>query len=283
MVTIFALTAAVLYGSADFLGGAAARRADTLAVLAVSAPIGALIMIAAALVAGGPVQWGGVGWAIAGGAIGGAGLIVFYKGLATGPMSVVAPVSALVSTLLPVGVAIAWGERQPPGVYAGALLCLAAIALVSMEGRGPGRPRGWRGSARAVGYGTVAGVSFGMFFLFLRNAGQAGVVWPVTAARLAGTAVILTIAAWQGIRPGARALGNRILAAAAGSGIADAVANLCYVLATRAGLFGMAVILTSLYPGITVLLARFVLGERMHAWQRAGLGLAAAGIVLVTL
>ncbi len=74
----------------------------------------------------------------------------------------------------------------------------------------------------------------------------------------------------------------RLLAATAGSGILDATANICYVLATRAGLFGLAVVLTSLYPGITVLLARFVLNERMRLPQRLGLLLAAAGVVLVT-
>ncbi len=75
----------------------------------------------------------------------------------------------------------------------------------------------------------------------------------------------------------------RLLAATVGSGILDATANICYVLATRADLFGLAVVLTSLYPGITVLLARFVLHERMRVPQRAGLLLAAAGVVLVTI
>ena len=66
------------------------------------------------------------------------------------------------------------------------------------------------------------------------------------------------------------------------SGVIDAAANVCYVLATRAGLFGLAVVITSLYPGVTVLLARLLLGERMRWLQRAGLLLAAAGVVLVT-
>lgn len=283
LVTIFALAAAVLYGSADFLGGTAARRAHTLAVLTVAAPFGALIMAVVAVVAGGPLHLGGLGWAVAGGATGGCGLIVFYQGLATGPMSVVAPVSALVSTLLPVGVAAAWGERQRPAVYAGALVCLVAIVLISLEGRATGRPGGWQGTARALGYGVAAGIGFGLFFLFLRNAGQSGVFWPVTAARVGGTAVVLGAAAWKGIGPDWRAMHPRILTAAVLSGATDAVANVCYVLASRHGLLGMAVILTSLYPGITVLLARFVLGERMRVVQRLGLLLAGAGVVLVTL
>lgn len=283
MVTIFALAAAVLYGSADFLGGAASRQAHTLAVLAVSAPAGAVIMLAVAVLAGGPLQAGGLGWAVAGGSVGAAGLIVFYEGLAVGPMTVVAPLSALVSTLLPVGVALSLGERQGPAVYAGALVCLVAVVLVSMDHGAVARPRVPRRTARAVGYGVASGLAFGLFFLFLRNAGQSGVLWPVAAARVAGGAIMLGLAAWTGIRPGWRAMRGRVLVAAAASGLIDATANVCYVVATRAGLFGMAVILTSLYPGITVLLARFVLGERMRLVQRLGLLLAGAGVVLVTL
>ena len=140
MVVVFGLAAAVLYGSADFLGGAASRRARALSVLTVSAPAGAIIILAAALAVGAPVRVAGLGWAVAGGAAGGGGLIVFYAGLAAGPMSVVAPVSALVSTVLPVSVALASGERPGPAVYLGALICLTAIVLVSMDGGAPGRP-----------------------------------------------------------------------------------------------------------------------------------------------
>jgi len=282
MITVFALAAAVLYGGADFLGGAASRRAHTLAVLAVSAPAGALVMLVAALAAGGPVQPGGLGWAAAGGIAGAAGLIAFYEGLATGPMTMVAPVSALVATVLPVGVAMASGEHPTIAVATGALTCLVAIVLISVQGARPAASRGRSAATRALLLGLGSGALFGLFFLFLRNAGTTGVFWPVTVARLAGTAVMLTAITVLGVRPGWRGLGPRVLLAATASGIIDAVANVCYVLATRAGMFGMAVVLTSLYPGITVLLARLVLGERMRPAQRVGLALAAVGVVLVT-
>ncbi len=252
-------------------------------MLAVSAPVGALAMLGVATLAGGPFSVSGLGWAVAGGSAGAAGLIVFYEGLAAGPMSVVAPLSALASTLLPVGVALASGERQGPAVYAGALVCLVAIVLISMEHGAAARPRVPRRITRAVGYGVASGLAFGVFLLFLRNAGRSGVFWPVADARLAGGAIMIGLAAWKGIRPAWRATGTRVLAAAAASGVIDATANVCYVVATRAGLFGMAVILTSLYPGITVLLARLVLGERMRQVQRLGLLLAGAGVALVTL
>jgi drug/metabolite transporter (DMT)-like permease len=282
VITVFALTAAVLYGGADFLGGAASRRAHTLAVLTVSAPAGAVVILIAALAAGGPIHWGGLGWAVAGGAAGGAGLIAFYEGLATGPMTVVAPVSALVSTLLPVGFALAAGEHPGLAVAAGAAVCLGAIVLISLQGSGPAQQQARPAAGRALSYGIGSGIAFGLFFLFLRNAGTTGVFWPVAASRLAGTAVMLAAAAWLGVRPGWRGLGRRVFLAAVASGVIDAVANVCYVLSTRAGMFGMAVVLTSLYPGITVLLARLVLGERMRPAQRVGLALAAVGVVLVT-
>ena len=293
MVIVFALAAAVLYGSADFLGGAASRRSRALSVAALSVPAGAVVMLLAAVVAGGPLPSAGLGWALAAGAVGGVGLMAFYTGLAVGPMSVVAPVSALVSTVLPVGVAVASGEDLGARVYAGVATCLLAIVLVSLErGSWPSRkaPRSAQdrslrhdAALRGVGYGVVCGALFGIFYVFLRYAGSSGVFWPVGIARLANCAVVLTVALLARARPVGREAGGRVLAAAIFSGVLDASANLFYVLATRAGLFGVAIVLTSLYPGITVLLARVVLRERMHAVQRIGLLLAAVGVILVTM
>jgi len=292
MVIVFALAAAVLYGSADFLGGAASRHSRALSVAVVSVPAGALVMLAAALASGTQATTAGLGWALASGGFGAVGLIVFYAGLAAGPMSVVAPVSALVSTVLPVGVAVATGEHLGAPVYAGAAVCLVATVLVSLERGSRARPRAGTAGGRVLGdhpalrglaYGTVCGAMFGIFFVFLRSAGSSGVFWPVCTARLANAAVVLAVAVVAGARPVGREAGPRVLAATVGSGVLDASANLCYVLATRAGLFGIAAVLTSLYPGITVLLARVVLRERMQAVQRLGLLLAAVGIVLVTL
>jgi len=294
VVIAFALAAAALFGSADFLGGMASRRAKAASVLVISAPAGVLVIFGAAMLSGAPFHTTGLGWALAAGAAGGAGLIIFYGALAAGPMSVVAPVSALVSTVVPVGAALAMGERASAAVYAGAALCLVAIVLVSLEGipGGPGGPGApvrpaataprHRVAARGLGYGAASGLAFGIFFLFIRNAGTSGVLWPVCMARVAGSLIILGAAAWLGTRPAGPGAGRWVLPAAVAAGVLDASANVCYVLAARAGLFGMAVVITSLYPGITVLLARVVLGERMRAVQRIGLALAAAGVAIVT-
>jgi drug/metabolite transporter (DMT)-like permease len=293
---ILALAAATLYGSADFLGGFAARRASPFAVGAVSLPAGAVVMLLAVLAAswvGGPLGgWGGiadgtawatVAWAAAAGVAGAAGLIAFYAGFTTAPMSVVAPVSALASTLLPVGVAIAGGERPGASVIAGALLCLGAIVLVSLEGAAQRRTMPRHPGMRGIAYGIAAGAAFGLFFLCLKNAGHAAVLWPVVVQRLVGSTVAIGALVVTRTKPLWRdRTGWDLPVIALASGALDSSANVCYVLATRAGLFGLAVVITSLYPGVTVLLARLVLRERMRAVQRIGLLLAATGIILVT-
>ena len=296
MVTILALAAAIFYGTADFLGGVASRRGSVFAVLALTVPTGAVVMVAVALLGGTPWgsgllghgglgaptsvgDWSAVGWAALSGVCGAAGLVSFYAGFASAPMSVVAPVAALVSAILPVGVAVADGERPRASVIAGGLLCLIAVVLVSTQA-GERRP-GAASRLLALGYGAAAGVGFGLFFLFLKDAGQSGVLWPVAISRSAGTVVALGIALATGTRPW-RQRGTGVIRISLISGTLDAAANVCYVLATRAGLFGLVVVITALYPGMTVLLARFVLGERMRWLQRAGLLLAAVGVVLVT-
>jgi drug/metabolite transporter (DMT)-like permease len=307
MVILFGLAAAVLYGCGDFIGGMASRRVPVLTVLMLAESAGSVVALAAAVLWSGPagaVGWAdlaGLAWGVGAGLAGGLGLILFYTGLATGPMSVVAPVSGLVSTILPVAVALAEGERPGAGVYAGALLCLVAVVLASSAGgddgaRGAGRTGRLAHTGRALAYGVGAGGLFGLFFLLIRNAGQSGTLWPVASARVGelasvvGALMVLRLAGKRrapgrsdagagGGWPGG--YGGRLLLAAAGAGVVDVIANICYVTAARTGMFGLAVVLASLYPGVTVLLARMVLGERLRGVQQAGLALAAIGIVLV--
>jgi drug/metabolite transporter (DMT)-like permease len=304
MVVFLGLAAAVLYGSGDFLGGMVSRRAHVLTVLTLVETAGVIAALAVAAFWPGPASVAGLAWGFSAGLVGGLGLIIFYAGLAAGPMSVVAPVSGLVAAVLPVGVALAEGERPGVAVYAGALLCLVAIVLASSAGdtggdtgrdtggNARGDPGDGQGPARrparlsrAIAYGTASGVSFGLFFLLIRNAGESGAVWPVAAGRIGELAIVLAAAAV--LRPGLgrglrRGLSGPVPLAAAGAGVIDVVANICYVAATRTGAFGLAVVLASLYPGVTVLWARVVLGERLRWIQRIGLGLAAIGILLVT-
>jgi drug/metabolite transporter (DMT)-like permease len=292
LLIVLALGAALLYGSADFLGGAATRRAALVAVLLTAGIAGVAVQLPAALLLGGPPRAVGVEWGLAAGAVGGVGLMLFYAGLAAGPMSVVSPVSALAATVLPVGVAVAEGERPGIAVYVGVVLCLAATVLVS-SGAGASEVAGavaaprrltdaaWSRRLRGVGLGLASGAAFGLFFLFIRNGGETGALWPALAARCAGLTVYLVAALVVRTGPVGPRTGRRLFAAAVGAGALDAAANVSYVLATRAGLFGPAVVLTSLYPAVTVLLARLALREQMRRPQQAGLLLAAVGIALI--
>ncbi len=292
MLAVLALGAALLYGSADFLGGAAARRTAVLAVLLTAGVAGVVVQAPAALLAGGPPRAIGIEWGLAAGAVGGIGLMLFYAGLAAGPMSVVSPVSALASTLLPVGVAVAEGERPGVAVYVGAVLCLAATVLVSSgarqsevartEAEQPQRSAAiWSLRLRGVGLGLASGAAFGLFFLFIRNGGETGAFWPALAARCVGLAIYAVAALVVRTRPTSWRAGWPLFVAVVGAGALDAAANISYVLATRAGLLGPAVVLTSLYPAVTVLLARLALREQMRRTQQAGLLLAAVGIALI--
>jgi drug/metabolite transporter (DMT)-like permease len=296
MVVLLGLAAAVLYGGGDFIGGMASRRVHVLSVLLAANTAGVIVGLAAAAISPGAARPAGLAWGIGAGVAGELGLIVFYVGLATGPMSVVAPLSGLASTVLPVAVALAGGERPSVGACAGAVLCLTAIVLISLADDASGRPgdAGPAGGAvaaspsgrprigRAIAYGVTSGAAFGLFFLLIRNAGQSGSLWPVAAARMGELAIVAIAAALLRPRllPGS-ASSRLLLIAAAGAGVIDVIANICYVTATRTGEFGLAVVLASLYPGVTVLLARAVLGERLRPVQRAGLGLAALGVALV--
>jgi drug/metabolite transporter (DMT)-like permease len=310
MVILLGLAAAVLYGCGDFIGGTASRRVSVLTVLMLAESAGSVVALVAAALSPGAASLAGLAGGAGAGTAGGLGLIMFYTGLATGPMSVVAPVSGLVSTILPVAVALAEGERPGVGVYAGAMLCFVAIVLASSaggaDGSRTGGRRGRRGSAgrsggagqtvRALAYGVGAGGLFGLFFLLIRNAGQSGTLWPVASARVGELASVLAAAGVLQLAlrrrargrsnagasgTGARGAYGRLLMVAAGAGVIDVIANICYVAAARTGMFGLAVVLASLYPGVTVLLARVVLGERLRGVQQIGLGLAAVGILLV--
>ncbi|GAA1788016.1 EamA family transporter [Actinomadura chokoriensis] len=291
MVTVLALSAALAYGVADFLGGTVTRRSTAIRALTWCVPIGLAVVLVSALLSGGSPSAGPMTWGFVAGISGGAGLITFYRALARGPMSVVAPVSALAAAVLPVGVGIAEGERLDASVLIGVLLCLVAIGLVSMEADDPARaaaPRadGWR---RLLDSGPVmagvSGICFGVFFVLLKEAGDGSGLWPIVGARL-GNLVIVIVAlaflAFRGGDQGPRVSGRTLIGLALLSGSLDAGANVLYFLAVHDGMLSLAAVLTSLYPAITVLLARVAYSEHLRVVQRVGMAVAVAGVALVT-
>ncbi|MBC6456430.1 DMT family transporter [Actinomadura sp. HBU206391] len=285
MVTLLGIGAALGYGVADFLGGAASRRSSALRVLLLSMPVGLVLLLAAAVLTTGAPPSDGMAWGFAGGLAGGTGILTFYRALAQGPMSVVAPVSALAAAILPVAAGALSGERLEGTVLAGVVLCVAAVALVSMEDGGRTEEGASRRTLLDSGpfMAAVSGFAFGGFFIMLNEAGDDGGLWPLVASRTSGFALLLVTALIAGGPKGASLSGTATLVLVAFSGVLDAAGNALYFLAAQQGMLSLAAVLTSLYPAVTVLLARVVYSERLRVIQRAGLAVAVAGVALVTL
>jgi drug/metabolite transporter (DMT)-like permease len=193
-----------------------------------------------------------------------------------GPMSVLSPVTAVTSAVLPVLVGLALGERLPPLAVVGVVLALGAVVLVSVApGSAVSRP-----TRAALLVALAAGVAIALQLVTLAAAPDDSGVVVLVVARAVACAVL--VAAVVG-SPVARAAGRPPVALAVGSGALDALANLAFLLAARQGQLGIAAVVTALYPAATVLLARFVLAERLHRLQVGGLLAAGAAVALLAL
>ena len=270
------LLAALLYGSSDFGGGLLSRRLGSLPVTVVGSAGAALLVWPTLLLAPGPGPSArAIVWGLAAGLGGGTGTLVLYRGLARGQMSVVGPVSAVGAAVVPVVVGVALGERPGLLTMAGVVLALPAIALVATSGAAA------RGMLRtALVDGLVAGVAFGVLFVGLAQAGRGAGLWPVASEQTSTLLVVLAVAATSHapLRMGIRAAGLPFLAGAAGM-----AATLAYFYATHYSMLATVAVIVSLYPGVTVLLARVILHERFSFAQRAGLGLCTIAIVAIAL
>lgn len=276
MIIALALASAIVFGAGDFCGGAASRRGGSTPVLLVSLPAGLVLLLFVALTLGGAADPAALAWGAVSGLAGGAGLLVFYRALAEGPMSVVAPVSGLMAAIVPAAAGVALGDRLSPTALVGIGLCLVAILFVSME-KNDGPIRRLRGPLLAV----AAGTGFGTFFVFIRQ-GDDGTLWPLLVSKAVGVIMVVTAAMITRQRP-APVLRDRVtVGVALLAGSLDMLGNALYVLAARAGMLSVAGVLSSLYPASTVLLARIVYGERLRPIQRVGLAVAVAGVALVT-
>jgi len=266
---LLALASSAAYGLADFAGGLLSRRSHPGAV-AMAGQLGGLLLalVAATATPATPATPGltDLAWGAFSGVGTGIGMLFLYRGLSRGDMSVVVPVSAVVGVALPVIVGVAvLGDRPSPLAWAGILVAVPALWLVSRTGDG-GEPDG-------ISDALVASVGFAIQYLALAQATPAAGLWPIVAGRVAAAAVVAP-AAWR--KPFA-GLG------AAATGMLAALALVCYLLATRQQLVTVAVVLSSLYPVVPVLLGITVLRERLSKGQVIGLIAAALAIgVLVT-
>ncbi len=277
MAIVLALGAAAFYGSADFMGGLASRRASALRV-ALGSQLAGLAVLAVGLVVVGSTTVTGLDLlaGAASGVFGALGLVTVFRALAVGPMSVVAPTTALSAASVPVLAGVVLGERPGMTALLGIVVAFVAVGLITWERTEPGVPRA---VGRTVLLAALAGGTvFGLFFVFQHQAGAGAGIWPLLAARAVSIPFLAALVRREGPSPsGARSISGPVLL----SGTLDMAANILFVLATRHGMLSVVSALTGLYPASTVLLAQGRLGERMQETQVLGLGVASIAAVLV--
>lgn len=280
MTVVLGLVAALCYGVADFSGGIASRlRARSNAAITVllhSYPVGAVLMAAMLPLFPGTLNGRVLLFGVLGGVAGLLGVSVMYQLMVTAPMNVISPVSAVTSAIVPVIIGVSLGERPAATAWAGMVLGLTAVALVSRTT--DEHPHG-KISGTVVALAALSGVGFGLYFVFLDRAGDGSGLWPLVVSRIASSVLVLPLAMQ---RRAFAALSGRTLAIAAVAGVLDASANMFFLLAARHGLLSLASVLTSLYPAVTVMLAVGLLREHTSPVQRLGLGMAIAAIALIT-
>jgi drug/metabolite transporter (DMT)-like permease len=270
-----ALLAAVGYGAADFVGGAGARRAPTMSIVFLGQVAGAVAMLLVGLASPGTPSLGHLGWALLAGVGSAGGSIFLLRGLSRGHMAVVAPTSAVGAAVLPVLAGLASGDRPVTLVWIGLVLAFPGIWLVSRQvedGRESSSGRG------AFVDGLLGGLGFGVLFVALGQIpGSAGAL-PLALNQLTGALVTVVVATvlrqrWQ---PSSRAAGWGVT-----SGLLGVSGTLAFVGANQLTNLGVVAVLASLYPAVTVLLARALLSERLAAGQRLGLVFCSAAVGLI--
>jgi drug/metabolite transporter (DMT)-like permease len=272
---IVGLLAAGFFGTGDFLGGRASRDVSAVVVLLaaqLSAGIGAVVL---ALAFGGDPTASDLLYGAAAGLVNAAGLGLLFRGLASGRMGVVAPITAVVGAVIPVAWGLLTGERPGAVVLAGVGLAVCAAALISREEDG-----GEGAVSRAVVVALGAGVGFGTSFVLFAQTGDGSGFWPVLTARiLAVTGVGLVLLATAGTTR--RSLPPRVRRVAIGAGLCDVVATALLLVGIRTEIAVIVAPLAALAPGFTVAWAWGLLHEPVSRMQVGGLVVALAGLVLI--
>jgi drug/metabolite transporter (DMT)-like permease len=275
MGILLGLLAALCYGVSDFAAGVGGRRASSEAVAILSQPISLIGAIVAVLVvrADSPTLPTHA-WGASAGIGSGLGTLALYRGLTVGRMSVVAPVSAVLAAALPAIVGIATGDSLSPLRLSGLVLALPGIALVSRQASGQQVT-----AHSGIAEGLLAGVGFAGLFIALARAGTSSGAWPLVPAQ--AIAVVTVLIAGFGLgSPGGTwkpAWWPAVITGVLGGG-----ANLAYLASTGAGQLSVVAVLTSLYPAVTIVLARGLLHEHWARVQVVGLSLSAVAVGLIS-
>jgi drug/metabolite transporter (DMT)-like permease len=273
---VLALTAALAYGASDFVGGTGSRHHSPWGVVLIGQACGAVLMVACGSLAAADPRAVDFAWALLAGAGSATGSLFLYRGLSRGRMGLVAPVSAVGAAVLPVLVGVALGERPTWLAWFGVLVALPGIWLVSRDSTAS-PAIGTRG---ALVDGAAAGAGFGVLFIALGQVSSNAGFMPLAANQLFGATVTVVAAAALGQewrpRPGVLPWGGA-------SGALGAVGTVTFLLSTHATDLGVAAVLTSLYPAVTVLLAAIALGERLGGGQRLGIGICTLAVATLAI
>jgi drug/metabolite transporter (DMT)-like permease len=278
MASLLAILSSILWGSADFFGGKLSKRYQAIAVTAVSQAFGLLIGITIILVSSSWIKpnlsWDGYFLSgVCAGLLGFLGLIAFYTGLATGRMGVVAPISAL-SVLIPLTIAFINGEKPSSTQLLGMSIALTGAVFAS----GPELKGGL--AVKPIVLAVIAAFGFGTAIAFIARGSASSAIMTMTTMRFSTFIVALFLFARFRTTGGFKKKDMPLLV---GIGAADFIANLLLGVATTKGLVSLAVVLGSLYPIVTALLAFKILHERLHKIQYVGIGFAIAGVAVISL
>jgi drug/metabolite transporter (DMT)-like permease len=275
---LLALASSLGYGCADFAGGLASRGAHVLRVAAIGAPAGLAVQLVLLPLAGGHWSAAALGWGAASGLASAVSITLLNQSLALGPMSVLSPVTAVVSALLPVAAGVIGGERLAPAAIVGITLALVAVTAISAGGGEHATQPTRSALAMAVG----AGLAIAAQLICLHQSPADSGTTPVLTGRVVSAAILLTaFAVHRSARRTAGPAGRGCVALALFGGVMDTLSNVAFLLAVRHGSLAVVAVIAALYPGGTVLLARVTLGERVARGQLAGLAVAAAAVALL--
>lgn len=277
MATLLALLSSVLWGTSDFLGGTATRRLPAVGVVAGSEAFGLVgVLVAAVLTRAYTASPGYVGWSLLAAVAGMAGIVAFYNALATGTMGVVAPIAAL-GVVVPVAVGIVHGDRPGRLQDVGVLVAVVGVVLASgPELNVPGRSRA--AGARPLLLAGMAAVGFGVVFVCLDRGARSSTIMSLVAMRAASLVLLLGVVATGRVSMRVAVRDLPLLAVIGGL---DVAANATFAVATQHGLLSIVSVLSSLYPAITVMLARGVHSERLARVQLVGVSGALVGVALI--
>ncbi len=277
------LLVAATYGAGDFFGGLASRRRSATVVVLWSQAAGLVGLALLVPLLGGSPSTRDLGLGVLAGLVGLCGVLLLYRGLGAGRMSVVAPVTAVGAAFVPFAAGVAGGEGLPVTKLAGAFSALVGVALVSRpsaEQAAAPQPPARAGPALELALGVGAGIAFGVVFVLLAEVSDDAGLWPVLVQRCASVPAVVAVTAVLR-RP--RSVGRADLRLIVPAGLCDAGANALFVVAARAGALSVVGVVSSLYPAATVLLAAAVVKERVSPVQGLGLALAGLGVVLLAL